>query len=210
MADRSQHLGQIMESKTRYDLNAAIENWRAELAAQPGLTTEVRRELETHLLDAIAGFQRRGLNDEASFSIAREKIGQLRLIGKEFNKVSSIFWSQPVALTAWVMFFVSLFLPSYAAIGVWPGYKCALAILPWRMGFPAKGDNGWMVFLNYEFLNFANLLMIASPIFLYWLGRNARVMRWFCHLSLTTIVSVGWFYLDEFFHNYGRNCGIGC
>ena len=56
-----------MENQTRYDLNAAIENWRSELAAQVGLTTEIRRELETHLRDAIAGFQQRGLNDEESF-----------------------------------------------------------------------------------------------------------------------------------------------
>jgi hypothetical protein len=45
-----------METKTRYDLNVAIENWGAELATQANLTTEVRRELETHLRDTIAGF----------------------------------------------------------------------------------------------------------------------------------------------------------
>ena len=55
-----------METQTRYDLNAAIENWRAELAAQANLTAEIRRELETHLRDAITGFQQRGLNDEES------------------------------------------------------------------------------------------------------------------------------------------------
>jgi hypothetical protein len=35
MVDRSQHPRQIMETQTRYDLNAAIENWHSELAAQP-------------------------------------------------------------------------------------------------------------------------------------------------------------------------------
>jgi hypothetical protein len=68
-----------MENQTRFDLNAAVENWRNELAAQPNLASDDRRELETHLRDAIAGFQQRGLNDKESFQLAREKIGQLQL-----------------------------------------------------------------------------------------------------------------------------------
>src|ERR1017187_9250470 len=75
-----------MENQTRYDLNAAVENWRNELAAQPNLASDDRRELETHLRDAIAGFQQRGLNDEESFWQACKKIGQLPQIGKEFQK----------------------------------------------------------------------------------------------------------------------------
>src|SRR5580692_25579 len=49
MADRSQQPGQIMEHQTRFDLSAALQNWREELAAQPDLTAETRRELETHV-----------------------------------------------------------------------------------------------------------------------------------------------------------------
>jgi hypothetical protein len=86
MADRSQHLEQIMENQTRFDLNAAIENWRQELAAQANLTAEVRRELETHLRDAIAGFQQRGLNDEESFWLACKRVGQPPQLGQEFVK----------------------------------------------------------------------------------------------------------------------------
>src|SRR5471032_597829 len=99
MADRSQHPRQIMEPQTRYDLNAAIESWRNELAAQPNLTAEVRRELETHLRDAIAGFQQRGLNDEESFWLARKRVGQPHPLGEEFEKADPaaiwrerIFW----------------------------------------------------------------------------------------------------------------------
>jgi hypothetical protein len=86
MADRTQHLGQIMETQTRFDLNAAIESWRQELAAQANLTAEVRRELETHLLDAIADFQQRGLSDEESFWLACKRIGQPPQLGQEFEK----------------------------------------------------------------------------------------------------------------------------
>jgi hypothetical protein len=75
-----------MENQTRFDLNAAIENWRNELAAQPNLASDDRRELETHLRDAIAGFQQRGLNEEESFWLARRRIGQPQQIGEEFVK----------------------------------------------------------------------------------------------------------------------------
>src|ERR1035438_9808790 len=65
MAGRSQHPVQIMENQARFDLNASIANWRNELAAQPNLASDDRRELETHLRDAVAGFRQRGLNDRS-------------------------------------------------------------------------------------------------------------------------------------------------
>ena len=97
MAGRSQHPGQIMENQTRFDLNAAIENWRQELAAQPNLASDDRRELETHLRDAIAGFQQRGLNDEESFWLARQRVGQPQQLGEEFVKANpAAVWRERV------------------------------------------------------------------------------------------------------------------
>jgi hypothetical protein len=111
MAGRSQHLEQIMENQTCFDLNAAMENWRQELAAQAGLTVEVRRELETHLRDAIAGFQQRGLNDEESFWLARRRVGQPQLLGEEFVKADPaavwrerVFWMAAGVLAALFLF----------------------------------------------------------------------------------------------------------
>src|ERR1039458_6935167 len=78
-----------MENQTCFDLNAAIENWRNELAAQPNLASDDRRELETHLRDAIAGFQQRGLNDEESFWLARRRIGQAQQLVPEFVKANT-------------------------------------------------------------------------------------------------------------------------
>jgi hypothetical protein len=75
-----------MENQTGYDLNAAVENWRRELAAQPSLTADERREVETHLRDAISAFQQRGLNDEDSFWLARRRVGQPQQLGEEFAK----------------------------------------------------------------------------------------------------------------------------
>jgi len=104
MADRSQHPGQIMETQTRYDLNADIEKWRSELAAQPNLTPEVRRELETHLRDAIAGFQQRGLNDEESLWLACKRVGQPQQLGEEFVKADpGKIWRERVF---WMLAFV--------------------------------------------------------------------------------------------------------
>ena len=111
MADRSQHHEQIMENQTRFDLNAAIENWRQELAAQANLTTEVRCELETHLRDSIAGFQQRGLNDEESFWLARRRVGQPPQLGEEFVKADPaavwrerVFWMAAGVLAALFLF----------------------------------------------------------------------------------------------------------
>lgn len=70
MSDGSQQPGKIRETKTRFDLNAAVQNWQQELAAQPELTEDDRRELEAHLRDTVVEFQRRGLNDDESFWLA--------------------------------------------------------------------------------------------------------------------------------------------
>src|ERR1041384_230711 len=97
MVDRSQYLEQIMENQTSFNLNVAIENWRQELAAQASLTAEVRRELETHLRDAIAGFQQRGLTDEESFWLAHRRVGQPQQLGEEFVKTNpAAVWHERV------------------------------------------------------------------------------------------------------------------
>jgi hypothetical protein len=111
MAGRSQLPVQIMENQTRYDLNAAVENWRDELAAQPNLASDDRRELETHLRDAIAGFQQRGLNDEESFWLARRRVGQPQQLGEEFVKADPakvwrerLFWMTAGVLVLWPLY----------------------------------------------------------------------------------------------------------
>jgi hypothetical protein len=86
-----------MKNETRYDLNAAIENWRQELAAQAALTAEDRRELETHLRDAIAGFQQRGLSDDESFWLARRRVGRPQQLGEEFVKANlAAIWRERI------------------------------------------------------------------------------------------------------------------
>jgi hypothetical protein len=56
-----------MENQPRFDLNDALLRWWHDLAAQPGIAAEDVRELETHLLESFAAFQR-GLTEEEALS----------------------------------------------------------------------------------------------------------------------------------------------
>jgi hypothetical protein len=116
-----------MENQTRFDLNAAVENWRNELAAQPNLATDDRRELETHLRDAIAGFQQRGLNDEESFWLARRRVGQPQQIGEEFVKADPakawrerIFWMALGIIVFWELTQILTFAAGIALYYLFP------------------------------------------------------------------------------------------
>jgi len=88
-----------METRTRFDLGNAIQGWREELAAQPGLTADEQRELETHLHDSLAGLRQCGLNDEDSFWLACRRVGHPQQLAEEFAKVDParvwrerVFW----------------------------------------------------------------------------------------------------------------------
>lgn len=73
-----------MEHQTGFDLTAAVENWRHELNAQPGLTPDERRELESHLQDSITELHQRGLSDQESFWLARRRLGSPQSLATEF------------------------------------------------------------------------------------------------------------------------------
>src|SRR2546423_3028585 len=75
-----------METRTRFDLSAAVQGWREQVAGQPGISAESRRELETHLIDSIAGLRERGLNDEEAFWLARRRVGNPQELGQEFAR----------------------------------------------------------------------------------------------------------------------------
>ena len=75
-----------MENQTGFSLAIALREWRQELDSQLSLSPETRRELEAHLVDTLAELERRGLNDEESFWLARRRVGQLREVGREFAK----------------------------------------------------------------------------------------------------------------------------
>ena len=170
MAGRSQHPVQIMENQTRFDLNAAIENWRHELAAQPNLASDDRRELETHLRDAIAGFQQRGLNDEESFWLARRRVGQPQQLGEEFVKADPakvwrerIFWM-------WLAVFLSATLGTVA-------HSLNLALMP--TGVQAHDSVTWQIVT-------AGIMFLSPwiPVVLAILLANGKLIPQFSKLML--------------------------
>jgi hypothetical protein len=109
-----------MATQTCFDLNAALENWRNELAAQPQLTLDDRRELEKHLSDVMVELRQRGLNEEESYWLARRRIGQPEKIAEEFQKADIAgVWRERVF---WVWLFIFLWRASegiiYSVIGI--------------------------------------------------------------------------------------------
>lgn len=95
-----------MEIQTCFNLNAAIKNWHEELAAQPGLAPEDRRELESHLCDSLAELRQRGLNEEECFWLARRRLGPPPQLAEEFVKEDPVrvwrkrlFWMALALLT---------------------------------------------------------------------------------------------------------------
>jgi hypothetical protein len=147
MAGRSQLPVQIMENQTRFDLNAAVENWRNELAAQPNLAPDDRRELETHLRDAIAGFQQRGLNDEESFWLARRRVGQPPQIAEEFTKTN------PAAVWRERLFWMIIAL---LALNLWGGLCISIMAL-----FTPHENHAFQLF------NFLRPLLNVLPFILF-------------------------------------------
>lgn len=192
-----------METKTRFDLNAAVQSWQQELAAQPELTPEVRRELETHLRDTVVEFQQRGLNDEEAFMQARQQIGQPKQLGEEYMKSNPSQWNRPIAFAAWAMFVISFFLPSYAN-----GYGYVCAILQTQFWPQALNGESWAI--HYELLTLANVLMLVSPWLLFRFCGTASRMKWLRWLTLTATILVWSFVVRFIADGGGAELKVGC
>jgi hypothetical protein len=161
--------------ETRFNLNAAIENWRSELAAQPNLASDDRRELETHVRDAIAGFQQRGLNDEESFWLARRRVGQPQQLGEEFVKADPIkVWRERAF---WIVIVVFVFqLWNKVSPHLWE--KIAFPLLPasWR-DYILLSSNGMLSYPLPQIL--CNILPVLCFVILFAKGRMNWVDRAF-------------------------------
>ena len=172
-------------------MNAAIESWRAELAAQPGLTAEIRRELEAHLQDCMAAFRRRGLSELESFQMAIQRVGKPKQIGIEFKKAmkTNSQWYRPLTVTAWALYLVSFFLPAYSTMY---GWQCAiLQNVFW------SGVLQWSFFaVHYQLLILANLVMLASPFLFTKLSKTTQQVQWLHHLTLGATILVWGFVVE--------------
>jgi hypothetical protein len=189
-----------MENQTRYDLNAAVENWRNELAAQPNLASNDRRELETHLRDAIAGFQQRGLNDEESFWLARRRVGQPPQLGDEFVKANpSAVWRERVFWMALACLAISLW-----ATAINDLYSFQLI----RFSHFSSTPPAWILWLRSiafrEFVFTLPILLIAISLVRNQMNINHRLKRsficsrlCFCFLAAVITLMVHYFNINS-------------
>jgi hypothetical protein len=193
-----------MWNRINFDLNAAIESWRNELATQRHLSSDVRRELEAHLRDAIAELRGGDLNEEEAFLIARKRIGELPLLNREFKIVEkNRRWAHPAAMVAWIIFAVSFFLP---ALDEMVGWKTALL----QSFFWPQALQGQWPSIHYLLLTFANVLMLVSPFLLAWSRRKQRFLKAFRWSCLAAAVLVWSFIILLFATNNGADLKIGC
>jgi hypothetical protein len=86
MVIRSQRLGKIMEPQPCFNLNHAIDQWRTALTSRDSVNSAQLHELETHLRDAVALWESRGLTQAESFHIASSRLGAPSAIAAEFEK----------------------------------------------------------------------------------------------------------------------------
>lgn len=189
-------------------MKAAFERWRRELAAQAGLTAEIRRELEAHLQDCIAGFQQLGFGESEAFRLACQRIGRPQKLNAEFEKSmnATSHWNRPLAIAAWMLFIVSFFLPAFGSM---PGYGCAIL----QDSFWPGTLQGNLFSIHYELLLLANLLMLASPLLLTQFSRNARQLQRLHHITLAAAILVCTFVLRVLIsqdHGQGDGLKIGC
>jgi hypothetical protein len=137
-----------MENQTRFDLNTALETWQTELAAQPSLSAENRRELETHLRDTFAELKARGLSEEESFWLARRRIGQPQNLAAEFVKADPFqIWRERV-FWMWLAIF---------SLGVWQGLISAATVSL----MPVRGGSFSDIIMMPQLLN---LLSFTIPV----------------------------------------------
>jgi hypothetical protein len=75
-----------MDSPSKFDLTAALRQWRENLAQSPEYSSTDLEELESHLRDSIDALARNGLPLEAAFSSAQQRFGNPSQVAEEFAK----------------------------------------------------------------------------------------------------------------------------
>lgn len=77
-----------MATKTTFNLEASIKNWKESMLKNSSFTSDNIYELESHLLEEIDELQHLGLTEEEAFLIAKKRIGCYQELKTEFYKVN--------------------------------------------------------------------------------------------------------------------------
>ncbi len=109
MARSSHNPHKTMENGTPFDLTAAIQQWRDNLAASRACLPEDLDQLKSHLRDSAASLQTRGLSALEAFWVAKSRLGKNEELSCEFAKVNAgQIWLERVL---WALI-GSLFIPA--------------------------------------------------------------------------------------------------
>ncbi|HET7624616.1 MAG TPA: hypothetical protein VFM25_05065, partial [Verrucomicrobiae bacterium] len=122
------------------------------------------------------------------------------------KKIDVENWNRPLVWTAWVLFVISFFLPSFGTGGGWLwGWQCAWVSLT------AWGGTGldYSVNTHLALLTLANLLMIASRFLLPHLSRNTHSRTWLRFFCWSASLLV-WSFIIRSFAGGGKDLEIGC
>ena len=80
----------------KFDLNAALLQWRRELRMHPGIEPSYQDELESNLLDRMEDLQREGLSEEAAFQqAAKRTLENVEELAEEYYKVRAVSNKKP-------------------------------------------------------------------------------------------------------------------
>ena len=170
-----------------FDLEQSIAEWRRQMLAV-GIESPVPlEELEIHLREEIERRMKAGSDEKEIFDAAAQKIGQVKPLKIEFEKIDAGNWNHPLAWAAWFSFVASFFLPGYAD---GRGWQCA-GLSATAVSWPEFRQGNWMT-IHLVSLTLANLLMIVSPFLLRGFSQSLRFMKWwriFSFLALALVCS---------------------
>lgn len=125
-----------MENQTSFDLNAAVQRWRAGLARSSSFGMNDLEELESHVRDSEALLRAQGLSAEEAFLIAIRRTGSRDVLAAEFAAVngSSVWLDRLLWMTTgWITMSALLSLITTLMLGTvfawFPPVVLALAVI---------------------------------------------------------------------------------
>jgi len=198
------YVGRRLTRKFMFRLESSIAIWRQQMLAAGINAPASLDELELHLREEIERQIQSGLAPAPAFEQAVSRLGQAKPLKTEFTKIDRGNWNRPLAWTAWTMFTVSFFLPSYA--DGW-GWQCA-GLAATAVNWPDFWHN-WTT-IHLASLTLANLLMLVSPFLLFRYSGNPRFMKWWRGLSLLSLALVWSFILLLITHADRIDLRFGC
>lgn len=80
-----------MEPTNEFNLEQKIQDWQFILTQNEQMKSEDASELASHLLDEMDSLKSKGLNDEEAFFIAQKRIGAIKVLVNEYEKVNPSF-----------------------------------------------------------------------------------------------------------------------